>query len=140
MRPLAAIERDIAGAGGGATGLLALGEEVLEHWLSAHGRKPTDDTREGFRLLALQRQGARGDPSFNACRETCRELVYHHNLIAVTEDADERRRLLGLASRIAMHLYLFVAGKLEDSALGDFCCSSRDSHRTAWQRDNEREP
>ena len=52
------------------------GERVLERWLEARGETPTAARREGFRLLALHRQGARGDPSFNACRESCRELAY----------------------------------------------------------------
>ena len=47
----------------------------------ARADAPTRARVEGFRLLALHRQGAQGDPSFNACRETCRELVYHHNLV-----------------------------------------------------------
>ena len=134
MRPLAEIERGIAAASDTAA-LLGCAEEVLEHWIAAHGETPTEATREGFRLLALHRQGAKGDPSFNACRETCRELAYHHNLIAATGDPAERQRLLGLASRVAMHLYLFVAGKLEDAALGEFCCSSRDARRAGWQRE-----
>ena len=53
--------------------LLALGETILESWVLAHDKTPTAETVEGFRLLALHRQGARGEPSFNACRETCRE-------------------------------------------------------------------
>ena len=62
--------------------LLAIGEMILESWLSAHGKAPTARTVEGFRLLALHRQGARGDASFNACRETCRELVITATLFA----------------------------------------------------------
>jgi len=64
-----------------AEALLRLGEETLEHWIVARDMEPVTDKREGFRLLALHRQGATGDPSFNACRETCRELVYHYNLL-----------------------------------------------------------
>src|SRR5690606_25711931 len=52
--------------------LVALGEECLEHWVVARGESPTSEQKEGFRLLALHRQGAKGDPSFNACRETAR--------------------------------------------------------------------
>jgi len=58
-----------------AAEMLILGEEALEHWVRAKGKEPTEDLREGYRLLALHRQGADKDPSFNACRETCRELV-----------------------------------------------------------------
>ncbi len=66
-----------------AAELLTLGEEALEHWVRAKGKEPTQDLREGYRLLALHRQGADKDPSFNACRETCRELVYHYNLLTM---------------------------------------------------------
>lgn len=131
MTPLAAIEPRIealadAGEPVAAAGeLLALGEQVLEHWVRAAGGTPTRRTREGFRLLALHRQGARGEPAFNACRETCRELVYHYNLITMEPDHPETPRRLRLAAMVALHLYLFVSGKMEVAGLGDFCCSSR---------------
>ena len=108
-----------------AADLLALGEEILEHWVRAKGKEPTQDRREGFRLLALHRQGADKDPSFNACRETCRELVYHFNLLkeqADHPDALQRARMMGWVTN---HLYLFIAGKMETQQLGDFCCASR---------------
>lgn len=105
--------------------LLAAGEAVLETWLTAHGQVPTEGTAEGFRLLALHRQGARGDPSFNACRETCREIVYHRNLIRLEAGSTERARRVRLAAMVVRHLALFVGGKLQTSGLGEFCCSSR---------------
>jgi len=105
--------------------LLTLGEAVLENWLIAHAATPTAEKSEGFRLLALQRQGARGEPSFNACRETCRELVYHRNLICLDPAHADIARRLRLAALVARHLLLFVGGKLEVAGLGEFCCSSR---------------
>jgi hypothetical protein len=105
--------------------LLAVGERILEIWLSAHGKTPTTRTVEGFRLLALHRQGARGDASFNACRETCRELVYHRNLVCLDPVHPETARRLRLGAMVARHLVLFVGGKLEVAGLGEFCCSSR---------------
>lgn len=108
-----------------AGGYLALGEEVLEHWISARGKEPTQDQREGFRLLALHRQGSDKEPSFNACRETCRELAYHYNLLTQQPDhpdTEQRARMMGL---VANHLYLFVSGKMEVEELGDFCCASK---------------
>jgi hypothetical protein len=132
MRPLAAIEQRLealaarAEPGPEAAGeLLALGEEVLEHWVCAKGLAPTRDVREGFRLLALHRQGCTDEPSFNACRETCRELVYHYNLVNLEPlhaDTAQRLRMMAL---VANHLFLFVAGKLQVRELGDFCCASR---------------
>jgi len=105
--------------------LLGLGEKVLEHWILAKGKQPTDEEREGFRLLALHRQGADKDPSFNACRETCRELAYHFNLLTSQPehpDTAQRARMMAL---VANHLYLFIGGKMETQQLGEFCCSSR---------------
>ena len=90
---------------------------------------------EGFRLLALHRQGARGEPSFNACRETCRELAYHYNLIRLQADHPETRRRLAMAAMIANHLLLFVSGKMQVAQLGEFCCSSRPLRGSAGSAD-----
>jgi hypothetical protein len=131
MRTLAEIGQrlDALAAGqpepGYAADYLGLGEEVLEHWVTARGMEPTQETREGFRLLALHRQGAEKLPSFNACRETCRELAYHYNLLSQQADHPEfsqRARMMGL---VANHLYLFVSGKMETEEVGEFCCSSK---------------
>lgn len=105
--------------------LLALGEEVLENWIVARADTPTDDTREGFRLLALHRQGAKGDPSFNACRETCRELAWHYNLVTLQPDHVETTNRLQMMKMVLRHLYLFIGGKMQVGGLGEFCCSSR---------------
>ncbi len=108
-----------------APALLALAEEILEHWVRARGLAPTTDTVESFRLLALHRQGTRGVPSFNACRETCREIAYHWNLLRAQPSHPQvlqRARMLAL---LVKHLLLFVQGKLEVESLGDFCCASR---------------
>jgi hypothetical protein len=131
MRSLADIELAIeavneeAGTEAGAKELLMLSEEVLEHWVSARGDTPTADEREGFRLLALHRQGTKGDPSFNACRETCREIAYHYNLITIRNGDTATTDRLTMMKMISSHLYLFVSGKLQVAGLGEFCCSSR---------------
>jgi hypothetical protein len=108
-----------------AAELLALAEEVLEYWVRARGEDATAEQREGFRLLALHRQGAKGEPSFNACRETCRELAYHYNLITAEPGHPETQRRLALMALTAKHLCLFVSGKMQVAGLGEFCCSSR---------------
>jgi hypothetical protein len=112
--PLAAAQR-----------LVALAEEVMEHWIGARGGVPTEEQKEGFRLLALHRQGASGVPSFNACRESCREIAYHYNLIAAEPDsplAEQRQRMMAMLTK---HVLLFVSGKMQVEALGEFCCASR---------------
>lgn len=131
MRPLARIEACLSEllerqpSAADAPEVLHLAEEVLEHWVSAHGEAPTQERREGFRLLALHRQGARDEPSFNACRETCRELAYHYNLLILQADHERSGARARMMAMLANHLYLFVAGKLEVGQLGEFCCASR---------------
>ncbi|MBT8059510.1 MAG: hypothetical protein KJO33_07945 [Gammaproteobacteria bacterium] len=105
--------------------LLALGEQTLEHWVLAKGKEPTRDKREGFRLLALHRQGADKDPSFNACRETCRELAWHYNLLTLQPDHPETGQRTRMMALVANHLFLFISGKMQTEALGEFCCASR---------------
>lgn len=118
--PLAASARAIADL------QLAEAESIVEAWLDSKGQTPTDDTVEGFRLLALHRQGAKGDPSFNACRETCREIVYLRNVVTEYDgDMPEARTSLRLQSMVVKHLALFIGGKMVEAGLGDFCCSSR---------------
>ncbi|MBT5074284.1 MAG: hypothetical protein HOJ34_11375 [Kordiimonadaceae bacterium] len=108
-----------------ASDMLSLGEQTLEHWITARDLEPTDKNKEGFRLLALHRQGAKGDPSFNACRETCRELVYYYNLITLDPEHVETLQRLNMMKLITSHLYYFITGKMEQSQLGEFCCSSK---------------
>jgi hypothetical protein len=131
MRPLADIETAISAinaAQGVQTALdelLLLSEEVIEHWIVARGDTPGDEKREGFRLLGLHRQGAKGDPSFNACRETCREIIYHYNLISMQPELAETTNRLEMMKMVCNHLYLFISGKMQVAELGEFCCSSK---------------
>ncbi|QPC98396.1 hypothetical protein [Qipengyuania soli] len=108
-----------------AAELLQASEDVLENWIVAHGGTPTDEMREGFRLLALHRQGAKGDPSFNACRETCREVAYHYNLVSMNAADPCIGSTVAMMRLVTKHLVLFIGGKLQEAGLGDFCCSSR---------------
>ncbi len=111
-----------------AAELLALAEAVLEQWVIARGEVPTDEAREDFRLLGLHRQGAKGEPSFNACRETCREVAYHYNLLTrpnALDPDDDPAAKIRMMTMLVRHLQLFVSGKLQQAGLGDFCCASR---------------
>ena len=123
-RAIESIERELDTAGDPAR-LLSLAEEVLEAWIAARGDAPTGEAREGFRLLALHHQGTRGAPSFNACRETCREIAYHYNLLANDRATDDPGARLAMMAMLVRHLALFVGGKLQVDGLGDFCCASR---------------
>jgi hypothetical protein len=131
LRSLAEIEKRLeqdefeGRAGAASRELLTLGEDVLAHWIRARNLTATQGKVEGFRLLALHRQGARGDPSFNACRESCRELIYHYNLITLDQDHTDTSRRLRMMRMVAAHIYYFIAGKMQNAQLGEFCCSSR---------------
>ena len=128
MRTPAAIEAELdafAPSADAPQRLLALAEEVLENWVVARGQEPTTEAVEGFRLLALHRQGARGVPSFNACSETCRELAYHYNLLAAEPGHELAAQRQLMMTMLAKHLALFVSGKIEVEGLGEFCCAAR---------------
>lgn len=131
MKSLAAIEAELDRFApqpqnrAAAQSLLALAEQVLEHWVTARGETPTEERKEGFRLLALHKQGARGVPSFNACRETCREIAYHYNLLDAEPDSARAARRQRMMALLAKHLLLFVSGKMQVEGLGEFCCASR---------------
>ena len=122
------LESAVTGSPATANELLKLGEEILEHWITAKEEVPTADLREGFRILALHRQGAGGDLSFNACRETCRELVYHYNLVTLQPEHTDTEQRLRMMALVANHLFLFISGKMETEQLGEFCCSSKPLH------------
>ncbi|MBL4617006.1 MAG: hypothetical protein JKY46_04880 [Robiginitomaculum sp.] len=105
--------------------LLQAGEQALENWLLAKDSQPTQELSEGFRILALHRQGAKGNPSFNACRETARELVYHYNLVRLDPDHAKTSHRLQMMQLLARHLVFFIGGKLQEAGLGEFCCAAK---------------
>lgn len=105
--------------------IIQLCDEIMENWLEVNNKPPTLETYEGFRLLALQRQASIGDPSFNACRETCREAAFAYNQIAANGESDANKLIIARLGRIAKHLNLFIIGKFENSKLGEFCCASK---------------
>lgn len=119
--------------------LLQAGEDILCHWLIAHEQVPTNDLHEGFRLIALHRLAARGDPSFNACRETCREACYRFNLAATELSPAEWRNNLATLRRVVQHLSYFIGGKMRNAQIGEFCCAARPirSHDTTTMLQSE---
>lgn len=131
MRSLGALEAELESfdaqseAAAAAQHLLRIAEEALEQWVVARGEIPTAEQREGFRLLALHRQGARGVPSFNACRESCREIAYHYNMLCMEPGHEEAARRQRMMAMLAKHVVLFVSGKMQVEGLGEFCCASR---------------
>lgn len=141
MRTIAEIEGALDAPSPGDPGeaavrLLALAEDALEAWALARGEAPSREVREGFRLLALHHEGARGVPSFNACRETCREIAYHYNVLRSGVPGPEAQRLVTMMTFLVRQLTLFVSGKLQVEGLGEFCCASRPLRREGATIDN----
>ncbi len=108
-----------------AADYLLVGENMLTHWLESKDLVPTIKEKEGFRILAMHRQGCKGDPSFNACRETCRELAYYYNLITLEPEHEDTLKHLSMMEMVATHLVLFIGGKMQEAGVGEFCCSSK---------------
>lgn len=125
MTPWTEIESVIDGVTPDHKRLLRAAEQCLENWVEGQGSIPSNAKREGFRLLALHFQGAKEDPSFNACRETCREIVYHHNLLDIPEALMDRTKTSVMMALLVNHVYFFVRGKMEVAGLGEFCCSAK---------------
>lgn len=85
---------------------IALVRDLVVAYVAADGRKappaPDDDFLEVFKVLV------KGDPTWNAIRDNCRELVYYRNCINM-----ERRDALPqvpekMAVRTARHVYLYI--------------------------------
>ncbi|MEE9272859.1 MAG: hypothetical protein V3U57_06290 [Robiginitomaculum sp.] len=108
-----------------AQNYLQVGEDMLIHWLLAKELVPSTGKKEGFRILALHRQGCKGDPSFNACRETCRELAYFYTLITMEPNSDDMVTRLSMMKMVAKHLVLFIGSKMQVAEVGEFCCSAK---------------
>ncbi len=143
MRSLAELETELDAfqpaphAADAARNLLTIAEQALEHWVTGRGEAPSAERNEGFRLLALHRQGARGEPGFNACRESCREVAYHYNLLCGEPghpQAAQRQRMMAL---LAKHVVLFVSGRMQQQQLGEFCCASRPLRAAPAADDNK---
>jgi hypothetical protein len=117
-----------------ATAYLHVGEEMLEHWLAGKDLEPTHAEKEGFRILALHRQGCKGDPSFNACRETCRELVYYYNLVVLEPAHADIEKRLAMMQMVVKHVVLFIGSKMQEAQIGEFCCSSKVNRLSKKQR------
>ena len=110
--------------------LLALGEAILETWLAAHGEIADDRARrKAFACWRCTARARAATPSFNACRETCRELVYHHNLVRLDPAHPISRAACGSVQWWRGTWLLFIGGKLEVAGLGEFCCAARPLRR-----------
>lgn len=122
-RAIAALEMAIAGGQSMALDqtveqTMAIVKELIIAYLRDEASKQLP--REESDLLDVLKVLVKGEPSWNAIRDNCRELVYYRNCLAM-----DRRDALPVAPekmavRTARHVYLYIRtrcireGRLED--------------------------
>lgn len=120
---LAALERSIAAAQ--ALPLESTVERAIEvikrlviAYIADEGRKPTPDSATD--ILDVFKALVKGEPSWNAIRDNCRELVYYRNCINMGRRDALPQAPEKMAVRTARHVYLYMKtrcireGRLED--------------------------
>jgi hypothetical protein len=85
---------------------IQLVSETMCAYIEAVGEKPPppagSDVLETWKLLV------KGDPTWNAVRDSCRELVYYRNCLAAARDDALPAEPARMAVRLARHVYLYV--------------------------------
>lgn len=120
---LAALERDItAGAepplAATVEQAIALVRQLLVARIAAEGGKPVPDASAD--ILEVFRVLVKGEPSWTALRDNCRELVYYRNCINMERQDALPAAPARMAVRTARHVYLYIRtrclreGRLED--------------------------
>jgi hypothetical protein len=90
---------------------------LLVAWMEGDG-KPAPAANAEF--LDVFRAFVRGDPSWNAIRDNCRELVYYRNCINMGREDALPRAAEKMVVRTARHVYLYMKtrcirdGRLEE--------------------------
>lgn len=114
-RELAALEGALAAGGAGAVDAtleqaIALVTRTMRAWLDAVGKPappPDADVLDVWKALV------KGDPTWNAIRDNCRELVYYRNCLA-SGRADALPPVPHrMAVRTARHILLYVRSRAE---------------------------
>ena len=97
---------------------IALTRDLMTACIVDRGKKPVPDLTAD--LLEVFKALAKGEPSWHAIRDNCRELVYYRNCINM-----ERQDALPvvpekMAIRTARHVYLYVRTRcVQDGRLQD---------------------
>lgn len=120
---LAALEQDMAAAGprplsATVDHALALVTRLLIACIADEGGKQIPAA--GADILDLFKVLVKGEPSWNAIRDNCRELVYYRNCINMGREDALPAAAEKMAVRTARHVYLYMKtrcvreGRLED--------------------------
>ncbi len=89
----------------------ALVKRMLIAYLGSATDKPAPQEAED--LLAVWKALVKGDPSWNAIRDNCRELVYYRNCLDAGRLDALPRAPAKMAVRTLRHLHLFIKSRGE---------------------------
>jgi len=108
---LAALEQSMAAAGtlplsATVDQALALASRLLIACTADEGKKPIPAA--GADILELFKVLVKGEPSWNAIRDNCRELVYYRNCINMGREDALPVAAEKMAVRTARHVYLYM--------------------------------
>ena len=84
---------------------IALVARMMHAWLEQAGRVPPPPDTD---VLEVWKALVKGDPTWNAIRDNCRELVYYRNCLALGRADALPPQPHRMAVRTARHIYLYV--------------------------------
>jgi hypothetical protein len=85
---------------------IELVSETMRAYIEAAGEKPLPHA--GTDILEIWKALVKGDPTWNALRDNCRELVYYRNCVAGGREDALPAAPARMAVRLARHIYLYV--------------------------------
>jgi hypothetical protein len=92
---------------------ISLVARTMRAWIEAEGKPappPDADVLEVWKVLV------KGDPTWNAIRDNCRELVYYRNCLALGRADALPPVPQRMAVRTARHIFLYVRSRAQRAA------------------------
>jgi hypothetical protein len=108
-RRIGALEASVAGDASLAEVLesaIELVNETMRAYIGAAGEKSLPAS--GTDILDTWKVLVKGDPTWNAVRDNCRELVFYRNCVAEAREDALPAAPARMAVRLARHVYLYV--------------------------------
>ncbi|MBI4195186.1 MAG: hypothetical protein HY526_08915 [Betaproteobacteria bacterium] len=97
---------------------IGLIRQLLIAYIDEEGKKRVPEA--GAEILDVFKAFVRGDPTWNAMRDNCRELVYYRNCINMGREDALPRLPDKMAVRTARHVYLYMKTRcIREGRLGD---------------------
>jgi hypothetical protein len=115
---LATLEAGITARAAGDLGELlepaiALVARTMRAWMDAEGKPPPPADAD---VLEVWKALVKGDPTWNAIRDNCRELVYYRNCLALGRTDALPTAPHRMAVRTARHIFLYVRSRAQRAA------------------------